>query len=401
MKKIALVALVFGLIGGCAYGVNSGTIPLNDAGAIDAASDTLVPDVVAEDAVQSPYDSGSGILPIPDGGFESGALDLNSAETLPMAYNGGPVLTNPINVYFIWYGNWTDKNTQPILESFINGLGASPWFAITAQYYQQPTDIIPDAGFGFGGSNHPYVQKVHQTNGKIVVKDGGAISDAGVTDSGSPDASLPVEPFAMVNSTVNFVQSVHVGSPLGSNLSDTDIPTIVAMATAADAGGTLPFDVNGVYFVLTSSEVTESGEFGGFCSDYCGWHEDAQILGQTMHISFVGDTGACQYCSVQQEYATYGITNSPNNDWSADGMASVIAHELAESATDPQPLTDVAWLDEYGEEVGDKCAWTFGKPYMTSSGSLANINIGGRDFMIQQNWVLDGGDAGQRCDLHP
>ena len=38
-------------------------------------------------------------------------------------------------------------------------------------------------------------------------------------------------------------------------------------------------------------------------------------------------------------------------------MASIIAHELEEAATDPDLN---AWYDRRGDENADKCAWTFG-----------------------------------------
>ena len=36
----------------------------------------------------------------------------------------------------------------------------------------------------------------------------------------------------------------------------------------------------------------------------------------------------------------------------------------------------------------DKCAWTFGATYSSgSNGAVANVRLGSRDFLIQQNWV--------------
>ena len=50
-----------------------------------------------------------------------------------------------------------------------------------------------------------------------------------------------------------------------------------------------------------------------------------------------------------------------------------------------------AWYDTRGYENADKCAWTFGTTY-TANGALANMKLGTRDFLIQQNWVnLSGG----------
>ncbi|HSR08245.1 MAG TPA: hypothetical protein VLM42_13915, partial [Bryobacteraceae bacterium] len=42
-------------------------------------------------------------------------------------------------------------------------------------------------------------------------------------------------------------------------------------------------------------------------------------------------------------------------------------------------------------ENADKCAWTFGSEYKATNGSLANMKLGARDYLIQQNWVNAGG----------
>src|SRR5262249_6185761 len=68
--------------------------------------------------------------------------------------------------------------------------------------------------------------------------------------------------------------------------------------------------------------------------------------------------------------------------------ASVIAHEVEETVTDPE-------LNAWTGENADMCAWTFGTEY-TSNGARANVRLGNRDFLIQRNWVnADGG----RCDM--
>jgi len=69
-------------------------------------------------------------------------------------------------------------------------------------------------------------------------------------------------------------------------------------------------------------------------------------------------------------------------------MASIIAHELEEAATDPQLN---AWYDRRGYENADKCAWTFGSTSTAANGSLYNMTLGGLNFLIQRNWVNAGG----------
>ena len=82
------------------------------------------------------------------------------------------------------------------------------------------------------------------------------------------------------------------------------------------------------------------------------------------------------------------LRTAPNGLPGIDCGASVIAHELAEAASDPK-LT--GWFDGDGNENADKCAWTFGYLYNTtsSSGNAVNYNLVGKDgmkFIIQQNW---------------
>ena len=80
-------------------------------------------------------------------------------------------------------------------------------------------------------------------------------------------------------------------------------------------------------------------------------------------------------------------------------MASIVAHELEESISDPDLN---AWCDSQGNENADKCAWTFGATYTAGNGSLANMNLGGLDYLIQQNWVnASGGYCAQKLPPTP
>ena len=106
----------------------------------------------------------------------------------------------------------------------------------------------------------------------------------------------------------------------------------------------------------------------------------ATIGGTDVKYSFVGDPGANAACNTQ-------TTISPNGNVGADAMASVIAHELEETSTDPALN---AWYDTRGYENADKCAWTFGTTYSVN-GATANMKLGSRDYLIQQNWKNIGG----------
>ncbi len=172
-----------------------------------------------------------------------------------------------------------------------------------------------------------------------------------------------------VSNSVILAGSATNNYTYGSSLSQSNVLSIVSDAITS---GQLPSDASGVYDVLTSADV----KLSGFCSNYCGWHTHASIGGVDIKYGFIGDPDQCpSACEAQ--------TTSPNGNAGADGMANIIAHELDESVTDPD-LT--AWYDRRGYENADKCAWTFGTTYTTSNGSLANLTLGTRDYLIQQNW---------------
>lgn len=243
-------------------------------------------------------------------------------------YHGGPLLnSSKTTIYYIWYGNWSGNSASSILTDLSNNIGGSPYFNINSTYYD---------GSGLHVPNSATTLTLY-----------------------SPQA---------VTATT---------APYSTTLSDTDIQNIVKSAiTIPTATGSpaLPMDPNGVYFVLTSADVNESS---GFCTKYCGWHTHATITGTDIKYAFVGNPDRCpSACEAQ--------TSSPNGNAGADGMASIVSHEMEEAVTDPDLN---AWYDTRGRENADKCAWTFGPTKTASNGSLYNVTLGSRNYLIQQNWV--------------
>lgn len=231
-------------------------------------------------------------------------------------YHGGPVLLGQVNVYVIWYGTWS-ATSKSILTVFLNNLGGSPYWNINTSY----------------------------------------TSSAGVK----------------ISNSLKFLGST-IDTGTATSLSDANIQTITANAISS---GRLPNDPNGIYLVLTGSNVTASS---GFCTQYCGWHTHATISGTDIKYAFIGSVSRCpSSCAAQNP--------GPNGDINADGGASIIAHELEETVTDPD--LNAWWQTSTGMENGDKCAWTFG----TTTGvapAKYNMILGGKKFLIQQNWLNSG-----------
>ena len=178
-----------------------------------------------------------------------------------------------------------------------------------------------------------------------------------------------------VSNSVHYAGSSSDSYSFGSALSDSNIQSIVANKISA---GALPRDTNAVYFVLTSADVNATS---GFCTQYCGWHTHGTIAGSDIKYAFIGNPDRCPSACAAQ-------TKGPNGNAGADGMASIISHELEEAVTDPDLN---AWYDTRGYENADKCAWTFGATSTATNGSQYNVTMGGRQYLIQRNWVNDSG----------
>lgn len=299
---------------------------------------------------------------VEEGGLWSGEFDLGVPGTGPINYLGGPVLSQPINVYLIAYGNWNNSPSLPIIEDFISNLGSSQWWAVNTKYYQEPE------------------------------VDGGGLNTSAF-DASADVIEPPITAKGYVSSTMNLASVIYDPYSKGTDIGDDDVVSIVSSAINT---GSLPTDPAGIYVVLTSSDVYE---YTGFCWAYCAYHMENVINDNDIKIAYIGDTDQCQdACTAQPVYAQYGY-QSPNNNWEADGIINVLAHELAEASNDPQVFSNLAWLTAEGMESGDLCAWVFGKPFETPAGTVANIQIGSKFYLVQENFELDT-DAGH-CALTP
>jgi hypothetical protein len=245
-------------------------------------------------------------------------------------YHGGPVLKgNPVPIYVIWYGNWngTGSNTSTtvnLVETFINSLGNT----------------------GYERINTTYGDTTGNVSGNLHL--GGAIFDTGSQ---------------------------------GTRLNNNRLSAIVSRSLSNG----LPTDPNGVYVVLTSSNVSERG----FCSSFCGFHTHQTINGTDIKWAFVGNSDRCPSgCEIQSTGP-----NSPSPGvGGADGMINVITHETEEAITDPDLN---AWFDSAGNEDADKCNFKFGPTQTAPNGARFNQTFGGHNWMFQMEWENSRGGG---CD---
>jgi hypothetical protein len=241
---------------------------------------------------------------------------------------GGTIISEP-NIYVIWYGNWdakscSDENgasssTPAIVQDFLGALGESAWNKINTTYFQIAHD------------KKTFVQLTGDVKGCVV-------------DQNSQGLSLDAQTGPQIADVVDNALSTR----------------------------TLKTDPNGVYLVLTASNV----QVADFMTAYCAYHGAYDNGQATIKYAFIGDASSnLKQCAPQ-------VNTSPNGNPAADAMVSAIAHEFVEAVSDPEGLS---WYDQAGFENADKCAWSYGTATKTANGSFSNMTLGDRQYLVQQN----------------
>jgi hypothetical protein len=253
-----------------------------------------------------------------------------------ISYHGGPVLQAATNVVAVYWastpiykngpatGSGAGSSDASLLGHFLRNLGGSPYYEINSTY----------------------------TNGS-----GQAIKN-------------------IVNYTRYWANATN--APTGTQtVSDGQM---VAMLQSGFNSGALTYDASTLYAIFTSGQVNLGGGFG---TQYCAYHTHG-----TVTIGGVARTvlyAAMPYNYGKPANCTMGGTPANGNeDPGADFEVNTLAHEIEETTTD---MMGNAWFDTRGFENADKCAWTFGVTYTTAAGGTANMNLGGKDFLVQRNWV--------------
>ncbi len=152
--------------------------------------------------------------------------------------------------------------------------------------------------------------------------------------------------------SIGFIHQGHVIDPSVARSGGSTQVILNEVCKQITAGTIIPdMAGNGYYPVYSTVKRGNAG--------YCAWHSagTCSYQGQSVPVQFGfffsldGDAG-CDPQDTQTRHSQ-GLA----------ALANVSAHELAEARTDP--AIPGAWYDAAGSENGDKCAWTFGAPYVT------------------------------------
>jgi hypothetical protein len=257
-------------------------------------------------------------------------------------FQGGRVMTGPNAVYALYYGDFpltgARNDTRAILDDFLTGVGATPNFAVNSGYYDAQGTPVP-ASLAYDRATNSYVD----------------------------DYSFGPQP------------------------NDGQIPKILARALSL---GYLPVDDNGVYVVFTSPDAAKriaTCAFHHWTDDLVPGHT---IVWASVPVFGAGRSRALKACS--GNFYMYKERNSPNDNLPADTAIDSAFHEISEAITDPE---QTGWVsDEHGIEDGDPCTFRYEQAYLAPNGTHADVNFGGRDYLIQSLWA---NDAPTRCAHKP
>ncbi|KAI8981469.1 phosphate-induced protein 1 [Pilobolus umbonatus] len=243
---------------------------------------------------------------------------------------GGSILHDKVNVYIVFYGNWTTpqlKSEQTIFMDFVDTISTSPWFNTLKQY----TD----------------------NNGKSVT--GPLNLAAAVNDEGSRGTELTNALHKQI--ILDAVNSGYL-SPINR------------------------LDSNGVYVIMGGPNINDSE----FCKKHCGYNSHSDEF----QYMYIGYPASCASDCIPADNKDI----SPNNSPAMDAAITIFSHEIQDVLTDPRDdAWAIKQSDSLIIELGDFCskegvsADQFGA-VKKDKGSY-NLEIGEKRYLVQSIFNME------------
>jgi hypothetical protein len=223
------------------------------------------------------------------GGTSDGSAGTIGVETAPKVY------------LVFWGSQWNNNdpyNEAATEQSFLSGVGSSPWLNTVTQYCQ---GVSANTYFCNGAG-----QAAGNQTGMLA---GFWYDNASAAPAHPKQSQLAAE---AVNAATHFGNT-----------------TVSSNAT--------------VQYVIATAHGNNSSGFG---RQYCAWHSStsSSTTGDVAYTNLPYMTDAGASCGANFNGLSYTA-----------GQTIVEGHEFAETVTDQFPST--GWLDGGGSEIGDKCAW--------------------------------------------
>lgn len=255
------------------------------------------------------------------------------AEYLDVRYYNGAVMTQGINLYNIYVGDFASteslRRLVSIVDHFTTYIGNSSWYEVLSSSYYQ----------------------IDSTGKK-----------------------------SFVSASAQFIKSVVYALPASStSLDETGVRTILAALMASNQ---LPVDASGVYNVIFSGSLQfSSSGLGSWPVDWCSFHGAAVLSNARIKYTISGDPATARNGAGAACQAPLGALSSANEHLGADSIVSEIAAALAGTVTN---FDGSGWhFPDLRSDIGDACFQNYGALF---DGNY-NIVLGSKRFLIQANWV--------------
>ncbi|KAI8879839.1 hypothetical protein K501DRAFT_225876, partial [Backusella circina FSU 941] len=235
---------------------------------------------------------------------------------------GGSVLSGKVNVYIVFYGNWTQLATeQSVFMEFIDTISDTPWFATLKQY-----------------------------------------------NSNSKEVTGPLH----LSAAVNDIGSI--GLNLTTNDQHKEIITGAIKSGYLSATNTINDD--GIYIVMGGPDVQDSQ----FCNTHCGYNS----FGDNFQYIFMGYPGNCADKCIPSVNLNSSPNNSPSIDAAITILSHEIQDILTDPRNDAWKVQTDNQTLELGDFCSSEgtSQEQFGNVTQGTSGSY-NLEVGDYKYLVQ------------------